>query len=148
HIRGGGKCEIAWTYRRPLDAVMHAQHVERVPFSAPLRLPEQVAEAHAHAVALIGKTGQSDGSATNSSDERAWTIEDMDAVMRRKACVRQVGALVIAGNDEHGHTPLRDALEWLVCLVRQRLWDRRAIEDVSGMDDEINLTGERRLERG
>jgi len=114
---------------------------------APLSLLEQRAEAGAHVLSLVRKTGQRYGPAADASDERAWTIEYVNAGVRREACVRQSRALVIARDDEDGHTAIRDTAQRLVRLVRQRLRDRRPIEHVASVDDEIDFSGQRRLER-
>jgi hypothetical protein len=55
---------------------------------------------------------------------------------------------VIARDEEDGHAAISDAPQGLVRLIRHRRWHRRPIEHVARVDDEIDLTGQRRLERG
>ena len=54
---------------------------------------------------------------------------------------------MIAWDDEDRHATVGDAPQRFVRLIRDRWDDRRPIENVAGMHDEIDLSGHRRLER-
>ena len=65
----------------------------------------------------------------------------------REAEVRETRTLVVPGHQEDRYPPVCDAAQRLERLIRQRRDDRRAIEDVPGMNDDVHLAGQRRPQR-
>ena len=55
---------------------------------------------------------------------------------------------MVSRDDEDGNASVGDSTEWLERLVRECRVDLRPIEDVTRMHDDVDLTRERRLERG
>ena len=62
--------------------------------------------------------------------------------------MRQTRSFVIARDDEHWYAALRNTPERFVRLIRDRRRDRRPIEHVAGVHNEIDFAGEGGRKRG
>ena len=77
----------------------------------------------------------------------AWTVEDVDVPVRGKTSVRQARAFVVARHDEDGDAALGDPAQRLECLISDGRVDLGAIENVAGMDDQVDFTLQRGRQR-
>ena len=97
---------------------------------------------------LGGKPGQRNAPATHGGDEGSWLVKQVNAGMLREAEVRNAPALVIPRHHEHRNAPVGDARQWLEGLIGKAGGGPGAIEDVAAVHHDVDLSGERRRQRG
>jgi len=148
HIVGGRECVIRRPDGRALDAVMHAKNQRTVAMLAPTGLAQQLRKAGAHVVTRIGKAGERNALPTHVEDERLGTVEHVNVGMRHEPRVRDSRSLMVARDDQHRHAALGDPAQRLERPIRDLFRRGRSIENVSAVDDDVDLSAQSRLERG
>jgi hypothetical protein len=153
NVRGandvGGSREgvVSWSDAGAFDTVMHAEQPHVRWRIRPVRLRDKLGEAMAHIVSLVRESGQCDAQSLDRYHHRPRLGEDVQVGVSGEAQVRQSRSLVIPRDDEDGNPHVGDAPQRLERLERQRRDHGRAIEYITGMDDRVDFSGERRRER-
>ena len=146
-VRSGREAVIAWPHGGTLDTMVQAEQADVGRLLEPARSVEQRAEASAHVMPFIRKARERDARAAHLDAHSAWAGKNVDVGMSREAEVRQPRTLVIPWNDADGDPAIGDPPERLERLVRERWHDRRPIEYVAGVNDDVHFTRERGLQR-
>jgi len=146
-IRGGSEHVVRRTNRRSLDALVKTEHADVGIDQGVFRGGQQVREPRTHVVTLGWKPRYRDASTAHLGHERPWSVEDMNVRMLGEPQVRYATALVVARNNEDRNASIRDASERLERLPHHAARRPGAIEHVAAVDNQVDLTGERRLQR-
>jgi hypothetical protein len=146
-VCGGGEHVVRRTNGRSLDALVKTEHADVGIDHGVFRGGQQVREPRPHVVTLGWKPGYRDASTAHLRYERPRSVEDMNARMLGEPQVRYATALVVARNNEDRNASVCNVSQRLERLPHHAARRPGAIEHVAAVNDQVDLSHERRLQR-
>ncbi len=140
HISGGTDC-------RPLHRLVEREQPQIGGRRPPSRPFEETTKALADLVPLVRETGDRHGRSASIQQERTRPVEDVDSRVSGQERIRDRRALVVAGNDDDRHPGVGEPLERLERAQHEARLHLASKEDITTVNDEIDLSAKRRLQR-
>jgi len=132
---------------RPLHRLMHAEQPQIRGCRPPSCAFEKIGKALANPIPLVREAGDRDRDLAEIQDQRLGPVEDEDARVSGKERIRDRGALVVPGDHDHRYAGIGEPLERGERAQHERRLHPASEEDVTTVNDEIDLTAKRRFER-
>jgi hypothetical protein len=146
HVWTETEGEVAWPAGRSFDALMKAQNANVSGYVVAIQTSDCFRKPAANVVS-VRETHERDAYSACFEDESAWLVEDVQAFVQRQQRKGHAAAFVVPRHEQNWNSRVGNALERRECRFGEPRRDAAAIQQVTAVDNHIDLAASRRFER-